>query len=109
MDSSTTTPEATDSTAEATAAADRLREAAVEDALGRLDLTARVALLAGADMWSLPANAEVVEVRVELPLRAFQTWGADGWSTRPGRYTVEAGRSVADTRATAALELPDGG
>ncbi|MER5864513.1 glycoside hydrolase family 3 C-terminal domain-containing protein [Kitasatospora sp. NPDC002040] len=32
------------------------REAAVEAALVRLDLTAKVALLAGADMWSLPAN-----------------------------------------------------
>ncbi|QMU68211.1 beta-glucosidase [Streptacidiphilus sp. P02-A3a] len=55
------------------------------------------------------APGEVAEVRVELPLRAFQTWGADGWTTRPGRYTVEAGRSVADPRATAVLELPDGG
>jgi len=49
---------------------------------------------------------ETAEVRVELPLRAFQTWGADGWTTRPGGYTVEAGRSAADTRVAAALELP---
>ena len=39
-------------------AADEVREQAVEAALGRLDLAAKVALLAGADMWSLPANSE---------------------------------------------------
>ncbi|WP_236655920.1 beta-glucosidase family protein [Streptacidiphilus jiangxiensis] len=35
------------------------RETAVEAALGKLDLTAKVALLAGADMWSLPANEDI--------------------------------------------------
>nr|WP_104820610.1 glycoside hydrolase family 3 C-terminal domain-containing protein [Kitasatospora sp. MMS16-BH015] len=35
------------------------RKAAVEAALARLDLPARVALLAGADMWSLPANERI--------------------------------------------------
>ncbi|MEU1285228.1 glycoside hydrolase family 3 C-terminal domain-containing protein [Kitasatospora sp. NPDC005856] len=49
-----TTPEARDR-----AAADARREAAVEAALARLDLPAKVALLAGADMWSLPANEEI--------------------------------------------------
>ncbi|MET8700814.1 glycoside hydrolase family 3 C-terminal domain-containing protein [Kitasatospora sp. NPDC004723] len=39
--------------------ADARREAAVEAALARLDLPAKVALLAGADMWSLPANEEI--------------------------------------------------
>ncbi|MFF1904388.1 beta-glucosidase [Kitasatospora sp. NPDC058218] len=39
--------------------ADARREAAVEAALARLDLTAKVALLSGADMWSLPANEEI--------------------------------------------------
>ena len=38
---------------------DAVREAAVEAALGKLDLTAKVALLAGADMWSLPANDDI--------------------------------------------------
>ncbi|MFJ8041508.1 beta-glucosidase [Kitasatospora sp. NPDC096147] len=38
---------------------DQAREAAVEAALGKLDLTAKVALLAGADMWSLPANEAI--------------------------------------------------
>ena len=35
------------------------RETAVEAALGKLDLTAKVALLGGADMWSLPANDDI--------------------------------------------------
>ncbi|MFJ5233884.1 beta-glucosidase [Kitasatospora sp. NPDC088391] len=39
--------------------ADARREAAVETALARLDLPAKVALLAGADMWSLPADPEI--------------------------------------------------
>lgn len=38
---------------------DAQRAAAVESALARLDLPAKVALLAGADMWSLPANEEI--------------------------------------------------
>ncbi|MGW7587053.1 beta-glucosidase [Kitasatospora sp. NPDC054768] len=42
-----------------TLTADARREAAAEAALARLDLPAKVALLAGADMWSLPANAEI--------------------------------------------------
>ena len=49
---------------------------------------------------------ETAEVRVELPLRAFQTWGEHGWTTRPGRYTVVAARSAADPRQTAELDLP---
>jgi beta-glucosidase len=42
-----------------TTALDRDREAAVDKALGRLDLAGKVALLAGADMWSLPANDRI--------------------------------------------------
>ncbi|WP_042386751.1 beta-glucosidase family protein [Streptacidiphilus melanogenes] len=38
---------------------DQQRETAVEAALGKLDLTAKVALLAGADMWSLPADDDI--------------------------------------------------
>ena len=49
---------------------------------------------------------EVVEARVELPLRAFQTWGGTGWTLRPGAYAVEAGRSAADRRLTVALDVP---
>ena len=52
------------------------------------------------------APGEVAEVRVELPLRAFQTWGEHGWTVRPGTYAVEAGRSAADRRVVVALNLP---
>ena len=47
------------STGIAGTAADEARERAVEAALGKLDLAAKVALPAGADMWSLPANPEI--------------------------------------------------
>ncbi|GGK78508.1 glycoside hydrolase family 3 protein [Streptomyces flaveus] len=39
--------------------ADQAREAVVEAALGRLDLDAKVRLLAGQDIWSLPALPEI--------------------------------------------------
>ena len=39
--------------------ADQAREAAVEAALGKLDLDAKARLLAGQDMWSLPALPEI--------------------------------------------------
>jgi beta-glucosidase len=52
------------------------------------------------------APGEVVEVRLELPLRAFQTWGDAGWTLRPGTYAVEAGRSAADRRLVVALDVP---
>lgn len=58
-DTETTAATTETTAADTAAAADRGREAVVEAALGRLDLTAKVALLAGADMWSLPANAEI--------------------------------------------------
>ncbi|MEU9914890.1 glycoside hydrolase family 3 C-terminal domain-containing protein [Streptomyces sp. NPDC051001] len=40
-------------------AADQAREAAVEAALGKLDLDAKARLLAGQDMWTLPALPEI--------------------------------------------------
>ncbi|MEU9133138.1 glycoside hydrolase family 3 C-terminal domain-containing protein [Kitasatospora sp. NPDC048540] len=49
---------ATDATA-VTAGTDADREAAVDKALSRLSLPAKVALLAGADMWSLPADESI--------------------------------------------------
>ncbi|MFC1409899.1 beta-glucosidase [Streptacidiphilus sp. N1-12] len=49
---------------------------------------------------------EVVEARVELPLRAFQTWGDAGWTLRPGSYAVQAGRSAADRGPAVAFDLP---
>ncbi|MEU1478095.1 glycoside hydrolase family 3 C-terminal domain-containing protein [Streptomyces sp. NPDC005760] len=42
-----------------TTPADQAREAAVEAALARLDLDAKARLLAGQDMWSLPALPEI--------------------------------------------------
>src|SRR6202022_3460332 len=39
--------------------ADEAREAVVEAALGKLDLDAKTRLLAGQDMWSLPALPEI--------------------------------------------------
>lgn len=39
--------------------ADQMREAAVEAALGKLDLDAKARLLAGQDMWTLPALPEI--------------------------------------------------
>ncbi|WP_233604712.1 beta-glucosidase [Micromonospora sp. HM5-17] len=44
-----------------------------------------------------------VTVRVPLPARTVQVWTPEGWRTRPGRYRVEAARSVADRRLTASL------
>ena len=52
---------------------------------------------------------QVVEARVSLPLRAFQTWGPNGWALRPGSYAVEAGRSAADRPLTVALDVPVAG
>jgi len=47
-------------------AADEARERAVEAALGRLDPAAKAALLAGADMWSLPANPGIGLARLVM-------------------------------------------
>ncbi|MEV7191322.1 glycoside hydrolase family 3 C-terminal domain-containing protein [Streptomyces sp. NPDC093510] len=51
------------------------------------------------------APGESVEVSVELPRRAFETWdeGANSWTYRTGSYEVRAGRSVADRRLTETL------
>ncbi|MFE2425282.1 glycoside hydrolase family 3 protein [Streptomyces sp. NPDC059373] len=48
---------------------------------------------------------ESVEVAVELPRRAFEIWdeAAHTWTLVPGSYEVQAGRSIADRRLTAAL------
>jgi len=48
---------------------------------------------------------ETAEVDVPLPRRAAEVWTGDGWHLVPGHYTVEAGRSAGDVRATAALRL----
>ncbi|GAA3010097.1 glycoside hydrolase family 3 C-terminal domain-containing protein [Kitasatospora albolonga] len=58
-DDSTTDGSTTDEGKEQREMTDTAREAAVEAALAKLDLPAKVALLAGADMWSLPADEEI--------------------------------------------------
>ncbi|MFD9127156.1 beta-glucosidase [Kitasatospora sp. NPDC059571] len=54
------------------------------------------------------APGERATARITVPLRAVQTWdtAARAWRTRPGVYTVEAGRSAADRPLTVALEVP---
>ncbi|MGW5732371.1 MULTISPECIES: glycoside hydrolase family 3 protein [Streptomyces] len=51
------------------------------------------------------APGESVEVRIELPRRAFETWDEDSgsWTYRTGSYEVQAGRSVADRRLSETL------
>ncbi|MGB8939682.1 MAG: fibronectin type III-like domain-contianing protein, partial [Streptomyces sp.] len=46
------------------------------------------------------APGESVEVRIELPRRAFEIWdeSANSWSHQGGSYEIEAGRSIADRR-----------
>ncbi|WP_405980818.1 beta-glucosidase [Streptomyces sp. NBC_00158] len=50
---------------------------------------------------------ESVEAEIELPARAFEIWDeeAHGWRRIGGAYEVRAGRSHADTRLTATLDL----
>jgi beta-glucosidase len=56
------------------------------------------------------APGETAEAVIELPERAFQVWEeqAGSWRTVPGRYAVEAGRSVADRRVSVRLEVTAG-
>jgi beta-glucosidase len=51
------------------------------------------------------APGESVTVRVPLPARTFQVWEPDGWTTRAGRYRIEAARSIADVRLTASVDV----
>ncbi|WP_431892945.1 beta-glucosidase H [Nonomuraea sp. bgisy101] len=60
--------------------------------------------LAGFDVVEA-APGETVLTTLFLPQRAFQVWTEEGWSTVPGEYTVEAGRSVADLRASATVKI----
>ncbi|WP_037605123.1 beta-glucosidase family protein [Streptacidiphilus rugosus] len=52
------------------------------------------------------APGELAEARIGLPLRAFQRWGAEGWTGREGDHQVRAGRSAADLPLSVALEVP---
>jgi beta-glucosidase len=49
---------------------------------------------------------EQVEARVQLPLRAFQTWTDGRWTSRPGAYRIQAGRTVADLPLAVTAEVP---
>ncbi|GAA3475460.1 beta-glucosidase H [Nonomuraea roseola] len=60
--------------------------------------------LAGFDVVEA-APGETVLTTVFLPERAFQVWTDEGWTTVPGEYTVEAGRSVADRRLGATTKI----
>ncbi|MEV5975878.1 glycoside hydrolase family 3 C-terminal domain-containing protein [Streptomyces sp. NPDC052114] len=53
------------------------------------------------------APGESVEVTVELPRRAFETWDetTGSWTYRSGRYEIEAGRSLTDRRLTETLAV----
>ncbi|MBT2492788.1 glycoside hydrolase family 3 C-terminal domain-containing protein [Streptomyces sp. ISL-96] len=50
---------------------------------------------------------EWAEAEIALPPRAFEIWDerSDSWSFVPGVYEVRTGRSIADTRLTATLDL----
>ena len=62
--------------------------------------------LAGFAVVEAAAGEEVI-VDVSLNPRAFEHWGADGWETEPGAFTLEAGRSVADLRLRDTIEPSD--
>ncbi|MEU4595828.1 glycoside hydrolase family 3 C-terminal domain-containing protein [Nocardia sp. NPDC023988] len=49
------------------------------------------------------AAGESRTVSLDLPDRAFQHWGSDGWETEPGEFTVHVGTSVTDLPHTASL------
>jgi hypothetical protein len=53
------------------------------------------------------APGERVRVRIELPDRAFESWdeAAGSWRRMTGAYEIQACRSVADRRLTAALTI----
>ncbi|WP_308377663.1 glycoside hydrolase family 3 C-terminal domain-containing protein [Streptomyces sp. ISL-98] len=50
---------------------------------------------------------ESAEVEIELPRRAFEIWDErdNSWSLVPGSYEVRAGRSIADSRLSATLDV----
>ncbi|MGW7067398.1 glycoside hydrolase family 3 protein [Streptomyces sp. NPDC054855] len=53
------------------------------------------------------APGESVEVRIEVPRRAFEIWdeSADAWSYQSGSYEIQAGRSIADLRLTETIAV----
>jgi beta-glucosidase len=47
---------------------------------------------------------EIATVTIALPERAFQIW-ADGWTTVPGEYLIEAAHSLDDVRGTTTITV----
>ncbi len=47
---------------------------------------------------------QAVTVTIPLPERAFQVW-ADGWTTVPGEYRIEAAHSLDDVRASTTITV----
>jgi beta-glucosidase len=47
---------------------------------------------------------ELATVTIDLPERTWQVW-ADGWSTVPGEYMIEAGHSIDDVRLRATVAV----
>ncbi|MGW2639983.1 glycoside hydrolase family 3 protein [Streptomyces sp. NPDC001348] len=48
---------------------------------------------------------ESVEVTVTVPRRAFEIWEGNGWVFVKGSYEIQAGRSIADRRLTATINV----
>lgn len=53
-----------------------------------------------------PGSIDVA--RIDLPLRRFAHWTADGWAVEPGTYKVVAGLSVTDDRVSVEVALGGG-
>ncbi|MFG2894489.1 fibronectin type III-like domain-contianing protein [Streptomyces sp. NPDC048248] len=55
------------------------------------------------------APGETVRVTIPLPRRAAQVWNddEDAWQLLPGRYVIEAGRSLADRRVQVIVPVHD--
>ncbi|GAA1904454.1 glycoside hydrolase family 3 C-terminal domain-containing protein [Streptomyces durmitorensis] len=53
------------------------------------------------------APGESVEVRIELPRRAFEIWdeSTNTWAHQAGSYEVQAGRSIADRRLSETIAV----
>ncbi|MFC8344961.1 glycoside hydrolase family 3 protein [Streptomyces sp. NPDC057280] len=53
------------------------------------------------------APGETVEVTVEIPRRAFETWNEEegAWSFVKGSYEIEVGRSITDRRLTETINV----
>jgi beta-glucosidase len=50
---------------------------------------------------------ETAEAVVDIPRRAFETWDekTNAWTFVKGSYEIQAGRSIADRRVTATINV----